>query len=81
MKLICDGRRLDGHIVADLLSASGSMAMASTMEALGFQMKPVRAPRGLRRGNLVLRFVWEKRDGNMRAVIRSTIILEAAGLV
>jgi hypothetical protein len=51
------------------------------MVVTGFRLKPMRAPRGLRNGNLVLRFVWERRDGNLRVVVRSTITLEAVGLV
>ncbi len=81
MKLTLDGRRLDDRTVALLLSAAGDAAMDAMLMSLGFRRKPVRAPKGLHNGDLVLRFAWEKRDGNMRAVIRSVITLEAAGLV
>ena len=81
MKLMLDGRRLDDHLVDTLLFIAGHTAMNATLTSLGFHRKPVRAPKGLRNGDLVLRFAWEKREGNMRAVIRSIIALEAAGLV
>lgn len=80
MKITLDGRRLNEHDVDALLMISGDTAMAHTLEGAGFKRKPVRAPRGLRNGDLVLRCVWEKRDGNLKVVVRSTITLEAAGL-
>jgi hypothetical protein len=80
MKLTLDGRRLNEHEARELLALAGEIVMAATMAAAGFRMKPVRAPKGLHNGNLVMRFAWEKRDGNLKAVIRSTIILEGAGL-
>lgn len=81
VRIMLDGRRMEQCQVDALLVAAGETTMAHTMDAAGFKLKPVRAPRGLRNGDLVLRFVWEKRDGNLRVVVRSTITLEAAGLV
>ena len=81
MKIMLDGRRLEDRDVDALLAIAGDAAMARTLLDNGFRRKPTRTPRGLRNGDLVLRFVWEKRDGNLKVVVRSTLTLEAAGLV
>jgi hypothetical protein len=77
VKIACDGRRLDAHEASALFAAAGENVLVNMMAAQGFQLKPMRAPRRLHHGNLVLRLVWEKRDGNVRVVVRSTITLVA----
>lgn len=81
MKRVCTGQRLTDRAASALLAELGEHGMMDAMQGLGFRLKPVRAPKGLTNGNLVLRYAWEKRDGNVRTVIRGTVILEAPGAV
>lgn len=77
MKIACNGRRLEAWHASELLVAAGGETIADMMAAQGFRLKPMRAPRRLRHGNLVLRFAWEKRDDNVKVVIRAVITLAA----
>lgn len=73
--VVCNGRRIGRRAAAELLHAVQQHELGALMMAQGFVLKPVRAPRDLTNGDLVLRLTWSKTEANATITVRSTVRL------
>lgn len=77
MIVVCNGRRMARQAFAALATAIGQLPLSELMQREGYTLQPVRAPRGLTNGEVVLRLTWSKAEANATIVVRSTVRLRA----
>lgn len=77
MKLACDGRRLRPATADAVLQALALDTVARALAADGFQMQPVRSPRGLPKGRFTIRMTWKRCVAGECQVVRMTHTVEA----
>lgn len=77
MKIVCDGHRLGREEAAGLMADAQQSQLGALMRSLGYTLQPLRAPRGLTNGQVIIRLTWSKREANAVMTVRTTIRLHA----